>query len=157
MSKGTKKRTVTCGHCKTQGHNSRTCPAKAPKVESKPEIKSSADIPDPPVDRKTRLDMRDEEQDHRRQHKIPPRDAPTKGVHSSNDVAPYRCPKCNAVAILVVVKVKDHNASFKRQRDVFKGETRCEQCFNKPQPSDLILKWGAMPDEVVPVPGQDDA
>jgi hypothetical protein len=36
------------------------------------------------------------------------------------------------------------------------GETRCEQCMNKPNPAELILKWGARPDEVVPIPGQDD-
>jgi hypothetical protein len=93
--------------------------------------------------------MREEE---RRMSTVPRRPAPTADLGTAATAAPYRCPKCNAVAILVVVKVKDYNASFKAGEDVFKGEMRCEKCMNKPAPSDLILKWGASPGEVVPAP-----
>jgi hypothetical protein len=55
----------------------------------------------------------------------------------------------------VAVKVKDHNASFRQKKEIFASDLRCEKCMNKPAPSDLILKWGATPGEVVPVPGQD--
>lgn len=145
------KRTVTCGKCKGQGHNARTCTAG-----KKTEIKSSKDIPPPPITgRKTKIDSRFE-QTERRMSKVPKRDAPTADTGSAASAAPYRCPKCNAVAILVIVKVKDFDASFKKKKEVFKGEMRCEKCMNKPAPSDLILKWGASPGEVVPVPGQDD-
>lgn len=140
MSKSTKKRTVTCGNCKEKGHNARSC---------KVEVKTVTDTPPPPVDQKT---LRNEE---RRQHRIPRRDAPTAG--SGAIAAPYRCNKCNNVAILVAVKIKDHNESFKQKKEIFMSDLRCEKCMNKPSPSDLILKWGATPDEVVPIPGQDDA
>jgi hypothetical protein len=97
------------------------------------------------------------QEEGRRESKVHRRPAPTADTGTAATAAPYRCPKCNSVAILVVVKVKDHNKSFKKERDIFMGETRCEKCMNKPSPSDLILKWGAKPGEVVPVPGQDDA
>jgi len=141
MPKAKNKRTVTCGKCKETGHNARTCPtAAAPKTE----------VPTPPVPQKTKLP--DEE---RRMSTVPKREAPT-ASNSGAMAAPYRCPKCNAVAIIVIVRVKDHNESFKSGKEVFKGETRCEQCMNKPTPAELILKWGARPNEVVPIPGQDD-
>lgn len=147
-AKSKKARTVTCGKCKEPGHNARTCPTKK-------KIKSSKDIPAPPITgSKTKVDSRFE-QTERRMSTVPKRDAPTADLSATN-AAPYRCPKCNAVAILVIVKVKDHDASFKKKEEIFKGETRCEKCMNKPVPSDLILKWGAKPGEVVPVPGQDD-
>lgn len=144
--KATAKRTVTCGKCKEKGHNARSC-------STKKEIKSSADIPTPPTaGRKTKIDMRHEQTEKRM--RVPKRDAPTAN-NSGADAAPYRCEKCNAVAILVIVKVKDYNESFKQKKEVFAGETRCEMCMNKPIPSDLILKWGAAPGEVVEVPGED--
>jgi hypothetical protein len=153
MAKAAKKRTVTCGKCKKEGHNARTCP----KGKGKKEIKSSADIPPPPITgSKTKIDTR-YPQTEKRMNTVPKREAPTADKGAAATASPYRCKKCNAVAILVVVKVKDHDASFKKKKEIFKGETRCEKCMNKPSPSDLILKWGAMPDEVVPVPGQDDA
>jgi hypothetical protein len=88
---------------------------------------------------------------------VPRREAPTADRGTAATAAPYSCKKCNAIAILVAVKVKDHNESFLKKKEIFKSELRCEKCMNKPVPSDLILKWGATPDEVVPVPGQDDA
>jgi hypothetical protein len=91
----------------------------------------------------------------RRMNTVPRRDAPT-ASNSGATAAPYRCPKCNQVAIIVIVRVKDYNESFKTGKELFMGETRCEQCMNKPNPAELILKWGARPDEVVPIPGQDD-
>ena len=90
-------------------------------------------VPPPPVESKER------------------RAAPTRGTDQA--AAPYPCPKCGQIAVLVIVRVKDHDQSFKQKKDVFKGETRCEKCFNKP-PSDLILKWGAAPDEVCEIPDQ---
>ena len=141
---------MTCGKCKEPGHNARTCP-------NKKKITSSKDIPPPPTGKiKTKIDTRFE-QTERRMSTVPKRDAPTADTGATANASPYRCPKCNEVAILVVVKVKDHDQTFKQKKDVFKGETRCEKCMNKPVPSDLILKWGAAPNEVVPVPGQDDA
>ena len=153
MPKATKKktgtkapRTVTCGKCKVTGHNARTCPTSAKK-----EITSSKDIPAPPITgMKTKIDMR-HEQTEKRMNTVPRRDAPTAGNTSENNHAPYRCEKCSQVAILVSVRVKDHNASHKKGTDVFMAELRCEKCFNNP-PAELILKWGCSPGEVVPVP-----
>ncbi len=144
MAKSTKKRTVTCGKCKKTGHNARSCKA---------EVKSVTEAPPPSTDRKTRVDLRDEP----RQRRVPRRDAPTADMGTGASAPPYRCNKCNNVAILVAVKIKDHDQSFKQKKEVFMSDLRCEKCMNKPSPSDLILKWGASPDEVVPVPGQDDA
>ncbi len=135
-----KTRTVTCGKCGNTGHNARTCKA--------------TETPPPPTTRRTtKIDMREEE---RRESKVPRRSAPTADLGTAATAAPYQCPKCNSIAILVAVRVKDHGTSFKKGEDVFKSELRCEQCMNKPSPSDLILKWGAKPGEVVPVPGQDE-
>ena len=137
------KRTVTCGKCKETGHNARTCPTPKKKITS------SADIPAPPIQpgSKTRIDMR-QEATEKRLNPVPRREAPTADT-SGAQAAPYRCAKCNAVKILVIVKIKDHNASFKAGKDVFAGDLRCENCMNKPTPSDLILKWGASPDEKI--------
>ncbi len=135
MAKSTKKRTVTCGKCKKPGHNARSCTASTEtKVTAPPVVK-------PPEAKK-------------RMNKVPKRDAPTADRASA---APYRCEKCNNVAVLVAVKIKDYNESFLQKKEIFKSDLRCEKCMNKPSPSDLILKWGCTPDEVVPVPGQDDA
>jgi hypothetical protein len=90
-----------------------------------------------------------QEQTKRRLSKVPRRPSPTKDTGTAATAAPYRCVKCNSVAILVIVKVKDHNASFKQKKEVFKGDMRCEQCMNKPEPSDLILVWGAKPGQTV--------
>ena len=121
-----KKRTVTCSTCDKTGHNARTCPTKnAPKPTPAPK-------PEPKT-----------------QHRVPRRAAPTADIGTAATASPYRCPKCNQVAILVIVKVKDHNMSHKLGREVFSGEMRCEQCMNKPTPSDLILVWGATPDQKV--------
>jgi len=138
--KAAAKRTVMCGKCKGEGHNARTCPtaekATAPKVTPVPKV-----LP---------------ESDDRRQSKVPKREGQTDKMGAATaHVSPYRCKKCNSVAILVAVKIKDHNASFKKKKDWFQSDLRCEKCMNKPSPSDLILKWGATPDEIVPVPGQD--
>jgi hypothetical protein len=137
MAKSTKKRTVTCGKCKKTGHNARSCTI----TEDAPVAPAPTVQPKPPEAK-------------RRMSKVPKRESPTADRASA---APYRCNKCNNVAILVAVKIKDYDQSFKQKKEVFKSDLRCEKCMNKPSPSDLILKWGAVPDEVVPVPGQDDA
>lgn len=143
MAKRTKKKkSVTCGKCGNTGHNARTCSAEAEpvleevavaKVEKGPitveETKAPEKLPPAPSPR-ARL-------------------APTADTGTAATAAPYRCPKCNAVDILVIVKVKDHNESFKKGRDIYKGDTRCQSCMNKPNPAELILKWGARPDEKV--------
>ena len=132
------KRTVTCGKCKETGHNARTCP--------------TSKEPTPPVKpKKTESELRDEAREAERKVQVDRRrrDAPTADRGTAATAAPYRCKKCENVAILVIVKVKDYLASAKAKRDIFKGELRCEQCMNKPSPTDLILKWGAMPDETV--------
>ena len=144
------KRTVTCGKCKEPGHNSRSCTGAR-------KITSSKDIPPPPIKpgTKTRLTKPDLVEPAKRMSTVPKRDAPTADT-SGSQAAPYRCVTCNAVAILVIVRVKDYDASFKKKKEIFKGEMRCEKCMNKPIPSDLILKWGAAPGEVVEIP-EDDA
>jgi hypothetical protein len=154
MSKGSKApRTVKCGGCGNEGHNTRTCPSKEaprsetatatatppePVVETKTEAKT--EVPPPPVPKKTRIDTREAR---------PRREAPTGDRGTAATAAPYRCPKCNQVAILVVVRVKDHVLSQRAGRDIFKGDQRCEQCLNKPDPTTLILKWGVKPGETV--------
>lgn len=138
------KRKVTCGKCKQTGHNARTCKTNvetpeppAPVIEvPKPEKKIN--LPPPP------------EPAEERRMRVPKRPAPTAGIASVNNFAPYRCPKCSQVAILVAVRVKDHYASQKKERTIYKAETRCEKCFNKP-PAELILKWGMRPGEQVEV------
>lgn len=140
-----KKRTVTCGKCKETGHNARTCPNAAPKkseVKKSPVTKAEAVVPDPPTKKKTKIDTREE-------NARPRREAPTADRGTAATASPYRCPACNQVAILVIVRVKDFNESFKKGKEIFKGETRCEQCMNKPNPAELILKWGATPGETV--------
>ena len=141
-----KKRTVTCGKCKEPGHNARTCLGDAPVAEAEAP-------PAPPKPKRTKIDTREKEE--RRHSRVPKRAAPTADIGSA--VAPsFRCPKCSAVAILVIVRVKDENASFKKKKLVYKGEVRCEKCMNKPTPSDLILKWGALPGQMIE-PEQPDA
>jgi len=145
------KRSVTCGKCKETGHNARTClTVEAVVAEAAVPV---VEAPTPPKP-KAKIDIHDEK---KRMSTVPRRDAPTANTGATANHAPYRCQKCYAVAILVVVRVKDHNASFKEGKEIFKGDVRCEQCMNKPNPAELILKWGASPNEVVPIPGQDDA
>jgi hypothetical protein len=48
-----------------------------------------------------------------------------------------------------VVRVKDHAATFTEKRDVYKGDQRCENCLNKPDPAELILRWGVKPGDMV--------
>jgi hypothetical protein len=135
-----KKRTVTCGKCKGKGHNARSCTAgEKGGVQKSTITTTTVEVPDPPTKKKTRIDTRER----------PRREAPTADIGTAATAAPYRCPKCNAVAILVIVRVKDWVASSKKGRDVYTGQTRCEQCMNKPTPAELILKWGASPDEKV--------
>jgi hypothetical protein len=128
-----KKRTVICGACKGEGHNSRTCPGKNPSVTEEP------------------VKVVEPKKIEPKKVVAPRRDAPTADMGTAATAAPHRCNKCNSVAILVIVRVKDHNESFKRKKEVFKGEMRCEQCMNKPTPSDLILVWGAEPDQVAEI------
>lgn len=138
----TKKRTVTCSKCNETGHNARTCSKETTKSAvavkvTPPELFKKLINEKPPV------------------KKRPRRPAPTQDTGTAATSAPYRCTKCNNVAILVIVKIKDHMASHRQKKEVFVGDLRCELCMNKPSPSDLILKWGATPGETVPVPGQD--
>jgi len=134
----TKKRTVTCGKCKEAGHNARTCPTGATVEVSTPEVVTAPVKVEPPP---TKVRAR--------------REAPTADRGTAATAAPYRCEKCNNVAILVIVKIKDHMASHRQKKEVFMGDMRCEKCMNKPTPSDLILRWGAVPGETAKVPGQD--
>jgi len=134
--KTAKKRTVTCGKCKDTGHNARTCPTKESAVAV-----ATTEAPPSPV--KT-LAPKEEKPRSKRD-----RPAPTADRGTAATAAPYRCVKCNQVAILLIVRVKDHNESFKKKKDIFKGEMRCEQCMNKPSPAELILVWGATPDQKV--------
>ena len=152
LSKGKKhrKRTVTCSNCGNAGHNVRTCRVgksdSLTKGVSEPVLESSADIPAPPITgRKTKVDMRHEQSKRR----LRDRPSPTADKGSMASGAPYRCKKCNEVAILVLVRVKDVVESRRMQKDVYKSDLRCERCMNKPVPSDLILKWGARPDETI--------
>jgi len=150
--KKSKKRTITCGVCQATGHNARTCPSRTGPVKEEVAASSEPEAapPPPPQPKKTKIDMG--EDDERRRNTVPRREAPTADTGTAATAAPYQCPKCNSVAVLVAVKVKDQEQTSKKQYDVFKSDTRCEKCMNKPTPSDLILKWGVRPGEEVPVP-----
>ena len=137
-TKAKAKKTVTCGKCKEPGHNARTCPTAVAVAEPDPKP-APAPPPTPRV-----------EEEPRRKSTVPTRDAPT-AARSGSEAPAYRCPKCNSVGIIVIVRVKDFNESFKQEKVVYGAEVRCEHCMNKPTPSDLILKWGARPDEKIPV------
>lgn len=150
MSKAKAARTMTCGGCGETGHNTRTCkgaaPVPAPEaapaatvVEAVAPAPEPAKVPTPPVPIKTKIDMRER----------PRREAPTADRGTAASAAPYRCPKCNSVAILAIVRVKDYASSQRLGKEVFRGDQRCEQCLNKPDPTSLILKWGVKPGESV--------
>lgn len=151
MSKPKTKRTVACGGCGGEGHNKRTCPnkgtAEAPAVApatAEPPVTTS--VPETvakvePV--KKAVPPKEDAPSPRR------REAPTADRGTASTAAPYRCPKCNQVAILVIARVRDYVASQRTGKDVWKGDQRCEQCMNKPDPCNLILKWGAKPGEMV--------
>jgi len=132
------KRSVTCGKCNEVGHNARTCPTKVKAAEVVVEAPPTPAKPEP------KINLREEKPVSKRT-----REAPTADMGAKASASPFRCQKCNSVGILVIVKVKDHNESFKKKKGIFKGEMRCEDCMNKPNPAELILKWGAKPDEVV--------
>ena len=135
------KRAIKCSKCQEEGHNARTCKAEdSPKKETK--------TPPPPVDKITRkVDARQEDSAKRR------RPAPTEG--NEHKATPYACPRCSQIGVLVIVKVKDHNKSYKAGKEVFGAEMRCEKCFQKP-PTDLIVKWGAAPGDKCELPSEDD-
>ena len=133
------KRSVTCGKCNEVGHNARTCPTKTKAV-----AEVAAETPPAPTKPEPKINLRVEKPAPKRA-----REAPTADMGAKSSASPFRCQKCNSVGILVIVKVKDHNESFKKKKEIFKGEMRCEDCMNKPNPAELILKWGAKPDEVV--------
>jgi hypothetical protein len=124
------KRTVTCGKCNDTGHNARTCPTKDKAPETK------AETPKAPKPPKKVPGKRD-------------RKSPTADMGSKSSAAPYRCKKCEQVAILVIVRVSDPNETFRQKKPVFMGQMRCELCMNKPNPADLILVWGAKPGDKV--------
>ena len=144
MSKATKKkttkkkktkRTVSCGKCNDTGHNARTCPTNEAPAEAKTEAPAPVKAEKAPEPKKV-PGKRD-------------RSSPTADMGSKSSAAPYRCVKCEQVAILVIVRVPDPNESFRLKKPVFMGQMRCELCMNKPNPADLILVWGAKPDDKV--------
>lgn len=151
MSKTKAKRTVSCGGCGEDGHNTRTCPVRtgpvveeAATVAAPVAVATSAPVakvetPAPPVPIKTKIDMREHPPAR------PRREAPTADRGTAATAAPYRCVKCNSVAILAIVRVTNHVETQRLGRTIFKGDLRCEQCLNKPDPAMLILKWGVMP------------
>lgn len=132
------KRVMTCGKCKGKGHNARTCTAETPTV-----VEATTLLSEDAASRTMTYEEIPEEPSPRS------RPAPTADRGTAATAAPYRCSKCNAVDILVIVRVKDHGASFKKKREIFKGEQRCQSCMNKPQPAELILVWGAKPGQTV--------
>ena len=133
------KRTVTCGKCKGTGHNARTCPGDVKTEKSEATV---TELPPPVAKVVTEASVAESKQTRRRA-------APTADMGSKAGASPYRCQKCNQVAILVIVRTKDHQASFKKGKEVFTGEMRCEHCMNKPNPAERILVWGAKPDQKV--------
>lgn len=141
-----KKRVITCGKCKVVGHNARTCTAKTEakkgSVVKSTMVETRVELPDPPTKKRTRIDTSEREE-------RPRREAPTADRGTAATAAPYRCQKCNAVSILAIVRVKDHMESHRQGKTVYKGDTRCESCLNKPDPAELIMVWGASPDQVV--------
>jgi hypothetical protein len=150
MSKSKVKRTVACGGCGADGHNKRTCPSKGaigspvtataepPVTTSAPEVKAEVVAPKPVVLPKGREVVSTRK-----------REAPTADRGTAATAAPYRCPKCNQVAILVIVRVKNYVASQTEGKEVWRGDQRCEQCMNKPDPCSLILVWGAKPGQTM--------
>ena len=137
-----KKRVMTCGKCKGKGHNARTCkdPVKIENSVVKSEIVvTEVEVPDPPAT------------DRREVPERPRRDAPTADRGTAATASPFRCPKCNQVKILAIVRVKDYAETARRGKAIYRGDMRCEACLNQPDPADLILVWGARPDEKVSV------
>jgi hypothetical protein len=135
-AKAKKKRVITCSKCSKTGHNARTCKEG---LKPKPEPKKKTKKTPTPVAKRKGAPKRE-------------RPAPTRGNESA--AAPYDCPRCNQIAVLVVVKVKDNNKTYLAGKDVFTTEMRCEKCFQKP-PTDLIVKWGAHPGEKVELPKEE--
>jgi hypothetical protein len=143
VSKSKPARTVSCGGCGQDGHNKRTCPSRTSTTPAAPIA-----VAEPP---KKVVEAAKPTPPNPRAHKPPTRqrEAPTGDRGTAATAAPYRCPKCNSVAILVIVRVKDYVKSQQQGKDVFKGDQRCEQCMNKPDPCSLILVWGASPGQTV--------
>lgn len=159
MSKS-KKRTVSCGGCGGEGHNKRTCPSKG--VGTPVETTTATAEPPvttPPVSTTSVPEASEASKPAPTPVTLPKpkvvspreREAPTADRGSKATAAPYRCSKCNQVAILVIAKVKDWAESQRLGKEVFKGDLRCELCMNKPDPCNLILVWGAKPGQTVTV------
>lgn len=142
----TKKRQYKCGTCKELGHNARKCPTKAasavaapakaealPVVETVVEAATPApEIPTAPPEPETNVSAQvaiDGNADlvggHRKANTRPAAPA-----------APYDCPTCGRVGILVLCKLEDGSNAL-----------RCEHCMNK-SPLKSIMKWGARPEDL---------
>lgn len=133
MSETKKRRTYRCGKCGENGHNARTCPTKAVaavKVEAKavglltetPEPAAKAPEGQFPLDGTSDLT-------------VARRTGPSEPAAPA---APYDCPACNQVAVLVLVERPDATPAL-----------RCEKCHNS-SPITKILKWGASPKDKPP-------
>lgn len=124
------KRTYKCGGCGELGHNKRTCPQKSATPAATATATVEPSTVEPPV--------------------LDPEPTPTTQLPLDGSVdmtvgrrgdtgrpevpaAPYDCPACERIAVLVLVELQDGNKAL-----------RCEHCLNS-SPVKTILKWGAFP------------
>jgi DNA-directed RNA polymerase subunit RPC12/RpoP len=137
MSK--KRRTYKCGKCGNNGHNARTCPTKADVSKAVTTTKPTP-APTPVVAEATTPAEAPVEDDPAPTGQFP--------LDGSSDLtiarrtstetpkvpaAPYNCPSCHQVAVLVLVELLDGKQAL-----------RCEKCRNS-TPISKIVKWGAFP------------
>jgi hypothetical protein len=156
MSETKTRGSYKCGKCGETGHNARRCgltTPTAPKTAKTTSTTSTGQAP-APVDAPTPVAVgvteADEEpakpaavkaaaqvspqvalsrtqdltSDHRRPETRPARPA-----------APFECPSCSRVGILVLLQLEDG-----------RKQLRCEHCYTKARATQ-ILKWGALPEE----------
>lgn len=132
MSKSKKRRAYRCGKCGENGHNARTCPTKAvAAVKAEAEaVDALAETPKPEAPKHTAPEGQfplDGTSDLTEARRTGPSDRP------AVPAAPYECPACHQVAVLVLVELRDTQKAL-----------RCEKCRNS-TPISKILKWGALP------------